>query len=75
MANIKQPKRKGKVPPPPDSQTSNNLTKKAVGDKAYLNFTTNPEFKREFKGYALDHDMPMNQLLEKCFGEYKERHQ
>jgi hypothetical protein len=72
MAEIKAPKRTTKGTPPPERKASDNLRKQAAFEKAYLNFTTNPEFKREFKIYALTHDMPMNKLLEVCFYAYKE---
>ena len=69
MATI--PKRT-KGAPPPENKPSNNLTKKAATEKAYLNFTTTAAFKKAFKRYALEHDLPMNRLLEACFDAYKE---
>ena len=71
MAEIKSPL-KTKGTPPPALQPSNNLTKKGPEERAFLNFTISPEFKREFKGYAVSHDIPMNKLLEECFHAYRE---
>jgi hypothetical protein len=39
---------------------------------AHLNFKVSPEFKKEFKLFALQHDLSMKQVLEKAFLEYKE---
>jgi len=39
-----------------------------------LNFKVDPSFRKAFRGYASDRDIPMKDLLEKCFEYYKENH-
>ena len=75
MAKIKEPKKSGtKGSPIPDADTSNNLTKKDAGELVGMNFKVPPEFRREFKGYANDHDMKMLELLQNAYEFYKEHH-
>ena len=76
MAKItKKPSRKGnKGKPPAAAEASSNLTNlphKQVKIKKDLNFKVDPDFKRDFKRFAVDHDMTMHDLLIKIFKFYK----
>ena len=73
MAKINEPKSGGrKGSPPMENKPSQDLTKKDIGQLVGLNFKVSSEFRKDFKGYALDHDLTMNELLKKCFSVYKE---
>ncbi len=73
MATITPPKKKTtKGAPPPEQKPSQNLTKAQSGLPVPLNFKVSPEFHREFKTYAAQHDISMLELLERCFKSYKE---
>jgi len=73
MAKIREPKSAGRKGIPPEENTpSQNLTKKDISQLVGLNFKVSAEFRKEFKGYALDYDLTMNELLKKCFSVYKE---
>jgi hypothetical protein len=73
MANIQPPKKKAtKGLPPLADKPSNNLTKIESSELTPMNFKVPPDFHREFKTYAVQHDMTMVQLLEACFNLYKE---
>jgi hypothetical protein len=74
MATISPPKKKTKGAPPPETRASDNLDKESKAEAVGLNFKVPPEFKKEFKGYALDVDMTMSDLLHQCFAFYKEHH-
>lgn len=71
MADVGKPKAKGTKGAPPQVP-SQNLTKDDESNMVGLNFKTPPAFRKEFKGYALDRDLTMNELLLKCFSFYKE---
>lgn len=75
MANPGAPKRKkkitGKEEPPALDKPSNNLDKPSNNSYQDLNFKVEPEFKKEFKGYAVDNDMTMVNLLKECFDFYR----
>jgi hypothetical protein len=70
MAIINKPNKKG-TPPLPTEVKVQNLEKIASNEKAQLKFDVSPEFKKEFKTYALDHDISMLELLQKSFEYYK----
>jgi hypothetical protein len=71
MAVIKKPNKKG-TPPLSTETKVQNLKKIASNEKVQLKFDISPEFKKEFKTYALDNDMHMVELLQKSFEYYKE---
>lgn len=73
MATITPPKKKTtKGTPPPAERSSDNLTKAASNELVSINFKVSPEFHREFKTYAVQHDISMVELLQRCFDVYKE---
>jgi hypothetical protein len=49
-----------------------NLDKSALGAVVPLNFKVPAEFRREFKIYAVQHGMKMNELLYEAFRVLKE---
>jgi hypothetical protein len=69
MAKVAPPpaakSRKGAPPPP--VQTIGNLDKSEPNNLQPLNFKVPPDFKREFKSYAAQHDVSMSQLLQEAF--------
>ena len=74
MAKIRPPKRKTKGMPPPANRPTANLTKEETGTLRPLNFKVPALFHRDFKSYAVLHDMSMLKLLKRCFEEYKDNH-
>lgn len=76
MAKInKLPQKNKKGLPPTETNQSSNLSKPSSTALKDLNFKVSPEFKKEFKRYALEHDFPsMVELLKTCFQEYKDNH-
>lgn len=75
MADIKKPAKKKKVdrtPPSFEAPTANNLDKPAKGELVGMNLSVEKEFRKEYKTYAVDHDMSMAELLRKSFELYKE---
>jgi len=66
MVKIAKPNRKG-TPPQAEENKSNNLKKAASGEKVQLKFDVSPEFRKEFKTFALDNDMSMVELLMEGF--------
>ena len=74
MADIKKPKRKKveRTPPPLETPTPNNLTKPAKGELVNLNLSVTGDFRKEYKTYAVDHDMSMAELLRRSFEVYKQ---
>ncbi len=74
MAKISPPKRKTKGAPPAAKRPSANLTKAESGASRPLNFRVPTEFHREFKTFAVLHDMSMLELLRRCFDEFAENH-
>lgn len=74
MAKLERPKRRvGKGAPPPIEQPSQNLSKTPNQEVTTLNFRVPKDFKKEFKQYALDHDISMVDLVMKCFEYYKKQ--
>lgn len=76
MAKIsnKPPRKNRKGIPPVLEDASNNLTNlpvKKTGIRKDLNFKVDPDFKREFKGFATSNDLSMHDLLIKVFDFYK----
>jgi len=62
----------GAAPPSKTSQkaskkASSNTSKKEGGKPVDLNFKVSPEFKREFKTWAVSHDLSQKETLEKAF--------
>ena len=60
--------------PPSTSDTNYNLDKPASGLKVPLQVRISPELRREFKGYANDHDIKANTLFEMAWAYYREHH-
>lgn len=71
MPKIKAPKRT-KGNPPSDTGISDNLTKKNPRVSVNMNFKVTAEFRRQFKGYANDHDITIKELLQRCFDFYRQ---
>lgn len=76
MAKIPPPKNKKatKGLPPTSSEASKNLTKPSNAELKPMNFKVENEFHKEFKGYAVDNDMSMVELLKEAFNYYKSNH-
>ncbi len=78
MANTGGPPKKKINPkgePPQEAIVKETLTKNPSNKQVPLNFKVENEFRREFKGFANDRDMPMVKLLEICFENYKQQTQ
>ncbi|MBA7495582.1 hypothetical protein ES702_06169 [subsurface metagenome] len=75
MAKIQKPPKKNRkgVPPVATEEKARNLAKPSVSERVQLKFGVTPEFRKEFKTYAVDQDMSMVELLMKCFELYKSR--
>lgn len=56
------------------AKASQLLTDNGDARTAPLNFKVSPEFRREFKTYAAQHNKKLNQLLYEAFDELKARH-
>lgn len=68
----KRPTTKGAPPRSNVPQdTSHNLGKPEAGELAPLNFKVSPEFRKEFKSFATDHDLSMVGLLKAAYEMYK----
>ena len=70
---VPAPKKKREAPPQIE-QTPQNLEKTPPLEAETLNFKVTADFKREYKGYAVSHDMTMIELLQQSFQLYKDRH-
>lgn len=68
MAKLKRPK-KGKVPKL--EEASNNLGEVKPTIKG-LNFKIDARFYKEYKRFALEHDMSLTALLKESFEHFKE---
>jgi hypothetical protein len=72
MMEIKKPANKTKKgAPPPVMAASTNLTKTPSDELVGLSFKVSAEFKREFKGFANDHDLTAVDLLKEMFAYYQ----
>ncbi len=60
--------------PPPVTAGMDNLSKPASGATVPFQFKINPELRRDFKGYAVAHDMDYSSLFVKVWEFYKENH-
>lgn len=59
--------------PPSEKKTDNlNVSKNPSDTFVSLNFKVDPSFRKEFRSYASSLDIPMKDLLERCFKQYKE---
>jgi hypothetical protein len=67
-------KRPGKGPPPAPPQTHNNLVKPPAGKTVPLQVNIDPEVKREFRVYAVEHDIDMSHLFVAMWRYYKDHH-
>lgn len=67
-------KRKGKGAPPPLSAGMDNLSKPASGATVPFQLKIDPEMRRDFKGYAVAHDIDYSALFGKVWEYYKEHH-
>ena len=70
MAKMAPPKKSTKGTPV--VQPSNNLSKGSSEDFVGLNFKVEAEFRREFKTFAAEHDLKMNDLLKRSFRLFQE---
>ena len=64
----------GKGAPPPATSTTTNLGKPPSGGKASLQLKIDPEVKRAFNVYAVEHDIDMSDLFVNVWRYYKEHH-
>jgi len=70
MAKIQKPERKSRKGTPPAAPSA-NLDKPTADEKVQMKFEVSPEFRKEYKAYALDNDITMQTLLMKSFDLYK----
>ena len=73
MSRLARPSNR-KGTPPDTIEVVENLDKPVVGQKVPLQVRISPELRREFKGYANDHDVNANRLFEQVWSFYKARH-
>jgi hypothetical protein len=76
MPNIAPPQNKTsqtKGAPPPIEKPSMNLTKHPSNKSVSLNFYVENEFRRDYKRFAVEHDISMNELLRRSFKLYQEQ--
>lgn len=75
MAKIQKPNsaKRRKGTPPKEEEASRNLTKPSNQELKPLNFKVAAEFKKDFKLYALEHDISMVELLQRAFKFYKSK--
>lgn len=67
----KKPSRKG-VAPSAVTTPTNNTNKATSGEIVALNFKVDAEYRKDFKSFALMHDLTQKELLEAAFQMYKE---
>jgi hypothetical protein len=72
LSHLSKPPKKGD--PPAASAAVDNLTKPASPGNVPLQLKISPETRRDFKGYALAHDMDANELFDKVWSYYKDTH-
>jgi hypothetical protein len=72
LGPLTKPSRKGEPPKPVD--TMPNLSKPASGAKMPLQMKIPSEMRKEFKQYALAHDIDASTLFEMVWQYYKEHH-
>lgn len=58
-------------PPSIKKKVSQNLQKNDSTQLVQFSFATDPEFKREYRMFAAEHDMSMTEVLKKSFEHYK----
>lgn len=66
-----KPNRKG-TPPAITEEKVRNLEKPSSSERVQMKFDVSPEFRKEFKTYALDQNLHMVDLLMKSYEFYKE---
>lgn len=72
--SLKSLKRPSKGTPPAPAETHNNLVKPASGKTVPLQVNIDSETKREFRVYAVEHDIDMSNLFVTMWRYYKENH-
>jgi HicB family len=75
MAKVPPPKKpkSTKGAPPPTVSTAGNLDKPEPVALVPLNFRVPSEFRKEFKIYAAQQGVPMNELVQKAFVALKDK--
>lgn len=71
--SFKKLKSKGAPPEAKKTENLNVVDGNASDHFVAMNFKVNPEFRKAFRSYASDLDIPMKDLLERCFDFYKNR--
>lgn len=61
-------------PPKRESPKSLNLSKAPAAERVAMNFYVDPEFKREYKLFAAEHDLKLIDILRESFQLYKEQY-
>jgi hypothetical protein len=64
----------GKGAPPAATATTTNLSKPPSGAKVPLQLKLDPDVKRDFNVYAVEHDIDMSDLFVDVWRYYKENH-
>lgn len=72
VKDLKKPA--GKGTPPAPAETRHNLSKPASGAKVPLQLKIDPELKREYNVYAVEHDIDMSELFATVWRYYRENH-
>ncbi len=68
------PKKRSGTKGAPPALPSSNLERPSEEPKKKLTFLVLESFRKEYKRYALDHDMTMVELVEKSFEFWKKHH-
>lgn len=66
-----KPRAAGPVPEPEPERAPQAITSDDDRNDAPLNFRVSSAFRREFKTYAAQHDLKLNELLRRAFEAYK----
>ena len=61
------------LPPAPEQAPAPAPSEDGDRNDAPLNFRVSPAFRREFKTYAAQHDLKLNELLRRAFDVYKRK--
>jgi hypothetical protein len=72
LSELSKPPKKGQ--PPSAMAAVENLAKPAAGANVPLQLKISAETRRDFKGYAVAHDMDANELFDKVWAYYKGNH-
>ena len=73
--SFKKLKTKGTPPTAKETENLNVVQGNPSDHFVAMNFKVNPEFRKAFRSYASELDIPMKDLLERCFHFYRDQNQ